>query len=85
MDPVSVFQPVCLTVAAAEIIRSVIIVVSAQATRPAFVLLSHSEVDAGASIPGQREAKRALHQDVVSESLDKHVMNRLGQSQSIAT
>lgn len=49
------------------------------------MLLCHFEVDAGASIPGQRETKRALHQDVVSESLNKDIMNRLGQSQSIAT
>lgn len=75
------YRPVCLTVAAAEIIRSVIIIVSTQTTRPSFVCFGHFEVDSRAPVPRQREAKRALHQDVVSQPLNENITYCLWQTQ----
>lgn len=41
------------------------------------VLLAHLQVDARVAVPGQGETEYTLHQQVISQSLDKHAADRL--------
>lgn len=69
-----------LTASSGEVITSNIVEVPTQATRGALVLLAHLQVDARASIPGQREAKHALHEQVISQSFNKDTTHSLRQT-----
>lgn len=61
-----------LTTSGGEVIAGKVIEVPTQTTGGTLVLFAHFQVDAGAPIPRQREAKHALHQQVIGQSLDKH-------------
>lgn len=41
------------------------------------VLLAHLQVDARVAVPGQGETEYTLHQQVISQSLDKYAADRL--------
>lgn len=69
-----------LTTNSSEVITSKVVEVPTQATGGTMVLLAHLQVDTRASIPRQREAKHTLHQQVISQSLNKHTSNSLRQT-----
>ncbi|TNN42566.1 hypothetical protein EYF80_047225 [Liparis tanakae] len=74
-----------LTAGGGEVIASKMVEVPTQATGGALVLLAHLQVDARASIPSQREAEHALHQQVVGQSLDEHAADRSPRGSSVDT
>lgn len=69
-----------LTTSSGEVIAGKVVEVPAQAAGGAVVLLAHLQVNARASVPGQREAEHTLHQQVISQALDKHASNCLRQT-----
>lgn len=48
------------------------------------MVLAHLQVDPGASVPGQREAKHTLHQQIISQALDKHTTDSLRETQPVS-
>ncbi len=66
-----------LTTGSGEVIASKVVEVPTQATGGTLVLLAHLQVDTRAPIPGQREAKHALHQQVIGQSLNEHTADSL--------
>lgn len=69
-----------LTAGGGEVIASEVVEVPTQATGGTLVLLAHLQVDTRASIPGQGEAKRTLHQQVIGQPLNKHTSDSLRQT-----
>lgn len=69
-----------LTTSSGEVIASKVVEVPTQATGGTVVLLAHLQVNARASVPGQREAERTLYQQVISQALDEHPSDCLRQT-----
>ena len=69
---------VCLTAGCGEVIVGQVVVVPTEATGGAMVLFRHLQIYSAPPVPRQREAKHALHQQVVSQTLYKHTSYSLG-------
>lgn len=69
-----------LTTSSGEVITSYVIEVPTQATWGSLVILTHLQVNARAPVPGQREAKNTLYEQVVRQSLNKHTTYSLRQT-----